>query len=209
MRRESPATERNRGPILEVLREALPPAGLVLEIAAGTGEHAVHFARHLPRLAWLPTDAGPLESIAAWREWAELPNLLEARRLDVTVHPWPVTRADALFCANMIHIAPWSACESLFAGAGEVLLAGAPLVLYGPFLRDGVPTAPSNLAFDADLRARDPAWGIRRLADVEGVAGQAGFELHSITEMPANNLTVTFRRAPGPGRPGQPGARSR
>lgn len=196
MRQSAPATERNREPILAVLREVLPSAGLVLEIASGTGEHAVHFARHLPRLTWQPSEAGSLASIAAWREWARLPNLLEPVRLDVTAQPWPVARAAALFCANMIHIAPWHACASLFAGARTVLSGGAPLVLYGPFLRDGVPTAPSNLAFDAELRARDSAWGIRRLAEVERVAGECGFALAALAEMPANNLTVTFVRGP-------------
>lgn len=197
MRSRAPATERNRGPILAVLRDVLPAEGLVLEIASGTGEHAVHFARHLPGPNWQPTDAGPLESIAAWRDWVDLPNLLAPVHLDVTERPWPIARADAIFCANMIHIAPWRACEALLAGAGEALPPGAPLVLYGPFLRDDVPTAPSNLAFDADLRARDPEWGIRRLEEVERVAGTNGFDLQSIAEMPANNLTVTFRRRAG------------
>ncbi|HZD52891.1 MAG TPA: DUF938 domain-containing protein [Woeseiaceae bacterium] len=197
MRVKAPATERNRGPILEVLRRVLPPQGLVLEIAAGTGEHAVYFARHLPGLIWQPTDGGLLDSIAAWREWAGLANLRPPLRLDVTELPWPVTRADAVFCANMIHIAPWCACEMLFAGVRDVLPAGAPLVLYGPFFRDDAPTVPSNFAFDADLRARDPAWGVRRLADVERLATDCGFSLQGLTEMPANNLTVTFRRRPG------------
>lgn len=194
MRWSAPATERNRGPILEVLRRVLPAAGLVLEIAAGTGEHAVHFARALPELTWQPTDAGSLESIAAWREWAQLPNLAEPVWLNVTQRPWPVSRADALFCANMLHIAPWGATEGLFRGARDVLPVSAPLVLYGPFLRDDVATADSNLAFDARLRARDPQWGIRHLAEVERVAAGHGFELDSLTEMPANNLTVAFRR---------------
>lgn len=195
-RRHAPAAERNRGPILEVLREVLPDAGLVLEIASGTGEHAVHFATHLPGLAWQPTEAGSLDSIAAWREWAELPNLLAPLRLDVIERPWFVEQADAIFCANMIHIAPWRVCEALIAGASDTLPGGAPLVLYGPFVRDDIATASSNLAFDADLRARDPEWGIRRLADVERVAGECGFALDSLAEMPANNLTVTFRRRP-------------
>jgi len=194
MRRQAPATERNRGPILDVLRQALPPEGLVLEIASGTGEHAVHFAGHLPRLQWQPSDAGPLDSIAAWRRWSQLPNLLEPLPLDVTERPWPVERAGAVFCANMIHISPWRACEGLFAGAGDVLPAGAPLVMYGPFIRDEVPTAASNLAFDADLRARDPEWGIRELGAVERVAASCGFRLEAVTAMPANNVTVTFRR---------------
>jgi len=197
MRRKAPATERNRGPILDVLRGVLPARGLVLEIASGTGEHAAYFAEHLPRVTWQPSDAGDLASIAAWREWAGLENLLEPLPLDVTTRPWPLERADALFCANMIHISPWRTCEGLFAGASGLLPPGAPLVLYGPFLRDGAPTAPSNAAFDADLRARDPEWGIRRLADVERVAGECGFAREALTEMPANNLTVTFRRRPG------------
>lgn len=194
MRRKAPATERNRGPILDVLRKVLPPEGLVLEIASGTGEHAVHFAGHLSGLQWQPSDAGPLGSIAEWRRWAQLPNLLEPLPLDVTERPWPLARADAVFCANMIHISPWRACEGLFAGAGDALSAGAPLVIYGPFIRDHVPTAASNLAFDADLRGRDPEWGIRELGAVERVATNCGFGLDAVTEMPANNVMVTFRR---------------
>lgn len=196
MRQHAPAAERNRAPILAVLRDVLPEDGTVLEIASGTGQHAVYFAEHLPGLRWQPSEAGPLASIAAWREAARLRNLLAPVRLDVAERPWPVARADALFCANMLHIAPWCACRALFAGAREVLAGGAPLVLYGPFVRDDAETAPSNLAFDADLRARDPAWGIRSLADVECVAGECGFVLASLAEMPANNLTVTFRRRP-------------
>lgn len=198
MRQHAPAAERNRGPILAVLRRVLPAVGEVLEIASGTGQHAAYFAEHLPALRWRPSEAGSLTSIAAWREEMQLPNLLAPVRLDVTARPWPVARADALFCANMLHIAPWSACEALFGGARDVLPAGAPLVLYGPFVRDDVQTAPSNLAFDADLRARNPQWGIRRLADVERVAGESGFFLESLTPMPANNLMVTFRRKPVP-----------
>jgi hypothetical protein len=168
----------------------------VLEIASGTGEHAVHFARHLPGLTWQPSDAGPLDSIAAWQAWADLPNLFPPLHLDVTARPWPLDGADALFCANLLHVAPWRVCQELFAGAAHLLPARAPLVIYGPFFRDNTSAAPSNLAFDADLRARDPQWGIRRLEAVERAADQHGFTLEQRQEVPANNLTLVFRRQP-------------
>ncbi|GAB5544968.1 MAG: DUF938 domain-containing protein [Sandaracinaceae bacterium] len=193
----SAACERNREPILEVLREALPERGLVLEIASGTGMHGAWFAPRLgPAIVWQPTDASPeaLASIEAWRASVSAPNLLPPRQLDVTEASWPVDEADAIFSANMIHISPWACTEGLFAGAERVLDGGAPLVLYGPFLRDDVATAPSNVAFDESLRARNPAWGIRALAAVSDVAGQRGFALEGVVDMPANNVIVTFRR---------------
>jgi len=186
----SPAALRNREPILEVLRAHLPPAGLLLEIASGTGEHAAHFAAHMPGWRFQPTDIEPARraSIDAW--CAGLPNVAPAIHLDTTA-PWPALRPDAILCCNMIHIAPWAAALGLFAGALDS--GAATLILYGPFFRDGIETAASNLAFDADLRRRDPAWGIRRLEDV--VAAARGFAVADTVLMPANNLCVVFRRA--------------
>ncbi|MGG5811403.1 DUF938 domain-containing protein [Falsiroseomonas sp. CW058] len=193
-RRTAPAAARNRDPILAVLRRLLPPAGLVLEVASGTGEHCAHFAAALPALAWQPTDPGAEDraSIDAW--CAGLPNVRPALPLDATAADWPLARADAVLCINMIHIAPPAATAGLLHGAARVLGAGAPLVLYGPFLRAGVPTAPGNEAFDASLRARDPQWGLRRLEEVAEAAARAGFGPPEVTEMPANNLIVAFRR---------------
>ncbi|HJL18151.1 MAG TPA: DUF938 domain-containing protein [Sandaracinaceae bacterium LLY-WYZ-13_1] len=197
----SAACERNRGPILEVLRAVLPDHGRVLEIAAGTGMHAVHFAARLPALDWQPTDAdeAALASIAAWREAGlrERPtseNLRPPLRLDVTAAEWPVDVADALFNANMIHISPWACTVGLFTGAARVLRAGAPMVLYGPYKLDGRHTAPSNARFDASLRARDPRWGVRDLDEVRRLAAEHGFAFERRVEMPANNQTVVFRR---------------
>lgn len=193
-RQVAPATERNREPILEVLRRVLPARGLVLEVASGTGEHVAHFARALPGLTFQPTeyDAARRASVDAWA--AGLGNVRAAVALDATAAEWPVAEAAAVFCANMIHIAPWSACVGLMAGAGRVLAPGGVLVLYGPFLRDGVPTAPGNVAFDASLRARDAAWGVRDLGAVAALAAAQGLALDEVVEMPANNLMVVFRR---------------
>jgi hypothetical protein len=195
-RRSAPAALRNRDPIAAVLREVLPERGTVLEIASGSGEHAVHFASLFPHLAWQPSDPDEeaLESIAAWRAQAGLPNLLEPFRLDAARAPWPVARADALLCINMVHISPWTATLGLLRGAASLLPAEAPLILYGPYRRAGVPTAPSNEAFDASLRARDPEWGLRDLEAVAAEARSNGLHLERVTEMPANNLTVVFRR---------------
>ena len=191
----SPAAERNAVPIAEVLAGVLPARGSVVEIASGSGQHAAHFAGAFPGLTWQPTDREPRHraSIAAWREQAALPNLLAPLELDV-MHPWPVSRADAMLCINMIHISPWRATLALFAGAAKVLPEGAPLFLYGPYRRREVPTAPSNEAFDADLRARDPSWGLRDLDEVTAVARDAGFDRMHVVAMPANNLSVIFRR---------------
>jgi SAM-dependent methyltransferase len=191
-----PHVARNRDPILDVLRRVLPPEGLVLEVASGSGEHAFYFAQNLPALDWQPTDPGPeaLASVAAHRTDAGLPNLLPPLRLDVTAAHWPVARADAVICCNMIHIAPWAACEGLVAGAARVLPAGGLLYLYGPYKIGGRHTAPTNAAFDADLRARNAAWGIRNLDDVAALAEQCGFALAETVPMPANNLSVIFRR---------------
>ena len=191
-----PHAVRNRDPILEVLRRALPPQGSVLEIASGSGEHAAYFAERLPSLTWQPTDPDPqaLASIAAHRAAAGVANLLPPLQLDVHAERWPVERADAIVCCNMIHIAPWSACEGLISGAARVLPAGGILYLYGPYKIGGRHTAPSNAAFDADLQARNPQWGIRDLGDVIALAERCGFALAETVPMPANNLSAIFRR---------------
>ncbi|HYI39035.1 MAG TPA: DUF938 domain-containing protein [Allosphingosinicella sp.] len=195
MRRFAPATERNREPIAAVLREVLPERGILLEIAAGTGEHAVHFAGLFPQLRWQPTDPDPvaLASIRAWRDDSGPRNLLEPLRLDAAADTWPVVSADAILCINMVHISPWASTEGLIRGAGRLLAAGGPLILYGPYRRAGVPTAPSNLAFDESLKARNREWGLRDLEAVEAEAARHGLGLERVVEMPANNLTVVFR----------------
>jgi SAM-dependent methyltransferase len=193
--RTAPSTARNRDPILEVLRERLTEPGLVVEVASGAGEHAVHFAGALPYLTWQPTDREDLTSIAAWREAAGLPNLLEPKILDAgDPDAWPVTAADAMVCINMIHIAPWSASQGLFTGAGRILRKGGRLFLYGPYKETGVETAPSNDAFDLDLKRRDPAWGLRHLDEVAALAQTHGLTLAERIAMPANNLIVVFEK---------------
>jgi hypothetical protein len=196
-RRHSPAAQRNRQPILDVLRRVLPARGTALEIASGTGQHATFFAAGLPAWTWQPTDvdADALASIEAWRSDAGLANLCAPWRLDVATLPWPgVASVDAIYCANLLHIAPWSACAALMSGAARHLGADGMLVIYGPFFVDGETPAPGNLAFDADLRARDPHWGVRRLSDVAAVARDHGFALAESIAMPANNRTLVFRR---------------
>ena len=195
-KRHAPATQRNRDGILAILREALPFAGLVLEVASGSGEHACYFAAALPTLEWQPSDPDPvaLASIEAWRAEALLPNLRAPIRLDAAA-AWPVTKADAILCINMTHISPWAATLGLMAAAGRALPPGGLLYLYGPFIRDDVDTAPSNLAFDASLRARDPQWGLRRVEDVAAAAAERGLAFDRLIEMPANNLSLLFRRA--------------
>ena len=192
----SPAADRNREPILDVLKRVLPKSGFVLEIAAGSGQHSVHFSRALPMLTWQPSDADPSAraSIAAWSESEALPNLMPPVELDVRARPWRVSRADAIVCINMIHISPWAATPALMDGARETLPAGGVLYLYGPYRIDGRHTAPSNAAFDASLRAQNPGWGVRDLAEVAKVADDAGFDLIETVEMPANNLSVIFVR---------------
>jgi hypothetical protein len=192
----SPAAERNKQPLAEVLGTVLPSAGLVLEIASGTGQHAEHFARALPALIWQPSDADVemLASLAAGVQRAALPNLKPPLRFDVHEAAPVLGEVAAIVCINMIHIAPWSACEALLRHAGALLGVGAPLVLYGPFMRDGVHTAPSNAAFDASLRARNAAWGVRDVSDVDALARLHGFALQVTLAMPANNLSVVWRR---------------
>jgi Protein of unknown function (DUF938) len=193
----APATQRNRAPILAVLERILPKQGTVLEIASGTGEHAVYFAAAMPGIAWQPSDpvAAHLQSITVWREATAVANVLAPLVLDVESVPWPIQHADAVVNINMIHIAPWSACIALMKGAALLLEPGAPLFLYGPFKRDGKHTSESNEAFDLRLRSEDPRWGVRDLGDVEAAALEAGFGLQEIVAMPANNLSLVFRRA--------------
>lgn len=197
MKRHYPATGRNRGPILDVLRQYLPPEGVVLEIASGSGEHACWFASQLPGIRWYPSDGDPecLGSIEAWRQDEGLADrIAPPLLLDVSAQPWPIDTADVVFCANMIHISPWQATQGLMIGAGRVLPAGGILAVYGPFKIDGKHTAPSNATFDADLRARDPRWGVRDLEAVEVLAQAAGLEHQATITMPANNLSVVWRK---------------
>lgn len=196
-RRSAPHVARNARPIAEVLAQILPAHGLVLELASGTGEHVLHFAQEFPRLLWQPSDPEPasLRSIEAWRGDSGLFNLLPAISLDARAAEWPVPAADAILCINMIHISPWSATVGLMRGAGRLLGEGAPLYLYGPYRQDGVETVPSNEAFDESLRERDPEWGLRELEAVEEEAGKHGLALDRIVEMPANNLSVIFRKS--------------
>ncbi len=195
-RQFSEASERNKGPILDVLEQLLPEKGLVLEIGSGTGQHAAHFAPLLPGIAWQPSDQDPqfFNSIDAWAQQVGVANLLPPVVIDVTGDTWEITEAAAVFSANMIHIAPWECCLGLLAGAGRILTTGGVLVLYGPFKRDGKHTAPSNESFDESLRARDPAWGVRDLDAVADAAAGAGLDLAETVGMPANNMIAVFRR---------------
>ncbi len=188
----SPSVERNRGPVLRALRRFLPERGVLLEVASGSGEHAAAIAAAFPGLTVQPSDPDPAACASADAWCATLPNARPALRLDAA-EAWPELRVDAVLCINMAHISPWSATLGLLDGAARVLKPDAPLILYGPFLQDSVPTAPGNLAFDADLRARDPAWGLRRLEEVAAAARHFGPP--ELLEMPANNLLVAFRRA--------------
>ena len=193
-RRHSPAAERNRDPILAELQRLLPPRGLMLEIASGSGQHAAHFAAALPGWRWLPSD-GDARSLASLDAWCEgLADVLPALHLDVLEREWPgvPARVDAVFCANLLHIAPWDTCAALMRGAARHLSAQGLLLLYGPYIVEGEVTAPSNLAFDADLRSRDAAWGLRRLAGVVREAHAAGLRLRERVAMPANNLLLVF-----------------
>jgi SAM-dependent methyltransferase len=192
----SPAAERNKAPIFAVLTRVVPGPAAVLEIASGTGQHAAHFAAARPDWDWQPTDADPdaLAPIAA--RTAALANVRPPLALNVLAPRWPqpLGRFDAMYCANMLHIAEWATCAALMKGAARHLLPGGVLVLYGPYQVDGEPTAPGNVAFDADLRQRNPAWGLRRLADVVAAASRAGLAFERRFDMPANNLTLVFRR---------------
>ena len=198
----SPAAERNRAPILEVLRKILPDHGQALEIASGTGQHVAHFASHMPGWVWQPSDAQAdgFESIRAWCAQAGAANVREPVLLDVMAPEWPMGSAefpgkfDAICCANMLHIAPWATCAALMAGSAKYLSPHGALITYGPYVERDVPTSPGNLAFDESLRQRDPAWGIRALEDVVRQAALAGLRLSERFEMPANNLLLVFRR---------------
>ena len=194
--RSAPAVARNRAPILDVLRRFLPPAGFVLELASGTGEHAVAFGRALMGITWQPTDPNPeaRASIAAWAAQGP-PNMLPPIALDAAEpENWAVTRADAIVAINLIHISPWAATQGLMRGAARLLPTGGILYLYGPYREADAPTAESNEAFDATLRARDPAWGLRQLDDVVAEAKANGLALAARIAMPANNLSLVFRR---------------
>jgi Protein of unknown function (DUF938) len=193
----APSVARNRDPILEVLRQHVPAKGLVLEIASGTGEHAVHFAQHLgPDLIFQPTDpdAEARASIDAWVDEVKLPNVRPAIAFDVSGASWPLDHADVVLCINMIHISPWEATVGLVSGSGRIVPRSGKLILYGPYRRDGRHTAPSNEAFDLDLRARNESWGIRDLEAVVELAKAHGFKAPVIKAMPANNLTLIFER---------------
>ncbi len=195
-RRSAPHVARNAAPIADVLRAVLPKRGLALEIASGSGEHVLHFARAFPQLTWQPSDPDPVarRSIEAWRGAAGLSNLLAPVALDARGEDWPLAAADAILAINMVHISPWTATEGLMRGAGRLLAAGAPLYLYGAYRQVGVATAPSNEAFDAWLRAQNPEWGVRDLDDVAAAAEACGLALDRVVPMPANNLSVVFRK---------------
>ncbi len=195
VRKHAPATLRNREAIAAVLRDVLPPLGLVLEVASGSGEHCAYLAAAFPALDWQPSDpdGGGRRSIAGWCDG--LANVRPPLDLDAAARDWPIDRADAILCVNMIHISPWEATLGLLAGAGRLLQSGEPLVLYGPYRRDGFPTAPSNEAFDESLKSRDPRWGLRRVEDVVSAALGQGLIFERVVEMPANNLTLVFRRS--------------
>lgn len=195
-KRHAPATLRNRDAIAAVLAGWLPPSGTVLEVASGSGEHAIHFAAAFPHLDWQPSDPDPvgLTSIAAWRAEAGRTNIAPPVALDAAASDWPVDRAAAILCINMVHISPWGATLGLLAGAVRLLAPGAPLILYGPYIEPDVRTAETNLAFDASLRARNPAWGLRDIDAVKAAAGEAGLSFAERRSMPANNLMLLFRR---------------
>ena len=195
MKRHAPATARNSEPLAEVLAEELPDRGLVLEVASGSGEHAVSLARQFPALGWQPSDVDleALASVDAWAAEAAVANLRPAITLDAAQANWPIAAADAVLCVNMVHISPWSAAVGLFAGAGRILTSGAPLVLYGPFIEPGRETAPSNLAFDQSLKQRNSEWGLRNTADLDALAADHGLRRTARHAMPANNLVLVYR----------------
>ncbi|MBW4510075.1 MAG: DUF938 domain-containing protein [Scytonematopsis contorta HA4267-MV1] len=206
-RQHAPATQRNREAILEVLLQVLPPTGTALEVASGTGEHAVFFAPHLLPRKWLPSDPNPTsrDSIAAWKDNSPSSNLFSPIEIDVRANVWPVEKdpspqwspITAIVNINMIHISPWSACLGLMAGANRILPPGGILYLYGPYKQSGKHTAPSNAAFDESLRAQNPEWGVRDLDDVIAAANKEDFSFLKTFQMPANNLSVVFKRLGG------------
>jgi len=196
------SAERNKGPIVGELKRILPATGLVLEVASGTGQHVSYFAEALPNLVWQPSDADAAfrRSILAWVTHKRLGNVLAPIELDVCRPPWPIAQAEAVVCINMLHVAPWAATRALFAGADRILARDGVLFVYGPYRRFGGHTAPSNEAFDMQLRASDPDWGLRDIEAVVDLASEAGFALSEIIDMPANNLSVVFRK-PSPQMP--------
>lgn len=200
-RRYAPATGRNREPIAAVLGPILPDAGLVLEVASGTGEHVIHFAQCFQALDWQPSDpsADARASIAGWLKAEGPANVRAPLALDAAAAGWPIDRADAIVCINMIHISPWEATVGLLRGAGRILPPDAPLYLYGPYRRGARPLEPSNAGFDENLRSRDPRWGLREVDDVIACAAEYGLALERVIEMPANNLSVILRRLGNPG----------
>jgi hypothetical protein len=196
LRQHAPAAERNREPILAVLREVLPPDGVVLEIASGTGQHVIHFAAALPQLVWQPSDpdADSRASIAAWTAHAGLANVRAPLALNVERTPWGIDAAQAMLCVNMIHISPWSATQALFDGASRLLGRDGVLYLYGPYRRHGAHTSPSNEAFDQQLRSRNPAWGVRDMESVVALGEAHGFACDEALAMPANNFSLVFTK---------------
>ena len=201
-RETAPSADRNKQPILDVLARVLPSSGLVLEIGSGTGQHVSHFAQALPDLTFQPSefDRDRHASIVAWTN--RLANVRPPLAFDVTRLPWPVRAADAIVCINVIHISPWEATLALMKGAGETLPPGGVLVTYGPYRREGKHTAPSNEAFDASLKSRDPRWGVRDMEEVAAIAKANGLGLDEVVPMPANNFTLVFRRAVIPAKAG-------
>jgi Protein of unknown function (DUF938) len=195
-RRSAPAALRNRQPIAEVLSEWLPPKGLVLEIASGTGEHVTYFAERFPTLEWQPSDihSDALQSIASSCDDAGLPNLRAPLVIDAASAEWPLESADAVLSINMVHISPWASALGLLGGAARLLKRGAPLIVYGPWITSDAPTAQSNLAFDADLRRRDPQWGLRKVEDFAAAAEERELRLEKTRAMPANNMMLLLRR---------------
>ena len=193
VKRSAPAALRNVGPIGDVLAEWLPVSGLVLELASGTGEHGLAFARRFPQIQWQPSDASDeaLASIRAWRE-AGPGNLLAPIRIDAAANEWPIARADAMIAINLVHISPWETALGLLDGAARLLGSGAPLILYGPWIEEGATTVPSNQVFDMDLRARDPRWGLRNVADFTREAELRGLEFGERRSMPSNNIMLRF-----------------
>ena len=197
-RPSSPAALRNRGPIADILQEILPDTGKILEIASGTGEHALYFAERFPHMLWQPSDGSDVavEAIESWRATADLPNLLAPVKLDASApEGWPeMDNISAILCINMVHISPWAATEGLMRGSAKLLALGELLILYGPYIREGIETAASNLVFDESLKQRNSAWGLRTLEQVAELANLYGLTLEEVTPMPANNIIAVFRK---------------
>ncbi|WP_417622696.1 DUF938 domain-containing protein [Parasphingorhabdus sp.] len=195
--RHAPATMRNRDAIADLLRNILPAQGMILEIASGTGEHAVYFGQQFPELIFQPSDPDPecCQSIAAWTKRESMSNVLPPLQLDAQAGRWDVAKPAAILCINMVHISPWESSIGLFAKAASLLDPGAPLYLYGPYLRDGVETAPSNLDFERSLKSRDLRWGLRDVGDMDALAARNGFDRESLVEMPANNISLIYRKS--------------